>query len=422
MQTLLRMGLYVHKRAFALLVISLLLVACNSEDTSVPQSAIGSATPSVYSFDQSYPDLSASARELTFGYLQQIEEDFAAVELEITKLQSAVSALLSRSNADSLNSARRAWLSAHSAYELTTLHRHFAMHVLNEEDSLRLLQLQYQINHWPIIPGYLDYVEGYPDSGIVNDVNVELNSIELREQHGTFDVSELTLGFHVLEFLLWGSNSEVTGPRPYTDYLSVTELSPVLADSGFQLEQLANNRRRQLIGLVVDSLLEDFRSSVVLWNSRLPTLEQQIEMSLSSELIIEIADSITAMLTEELLVRSLYPMLNGDFVESIQSPYSHSSQNAVSSQLSGLERLLLESQTSSGTTLDIIFSAISDDFSEFFYQNFDASKSCLVLLYSNMEIETASTSNQMEIEVVECINLLTNMIDYLDQLKFEISN
>ena len=129
-----------------------------------------------------------------------------------------------------------------------------------------------------------------------------------------------------------------------------------------------------------------------------------------------------AMLTEELLLRSLYPMLNGDFIESMQSPYSLSTQNDVSTQLSGLERLLLELTTEDGITLDLVFAAVSEEFSEYFYQNFDASKSCLVLLYSNVDSEMLNGSSQREIEVVECINLLTNMVDHIQRLKFELTN
>ena len=115
-------------------------------------------------------------------------------------------------------------------------------------------------------------------------------------------------------------------------------------------------------------------------------------------------------------------MLNGNFAESIQSPYSRSTQNAVSSQLSGLERLLLERQTESGTTLDLVFSAISDEFSEFFYQDFDASKACLVLLYGNTASDSVGPTNEKESQIVECINLLTNIIDYNDKLKLDLSN
>ena len=283
------------------------------------------------------------------------------------------------------------------------------------------MQLQYQINHWPIVPGYLDYVDGYPDSGIVHDINVSLDSIGLRDQHGAFDISEVTLGFHVLEFLLWGSRDTQSELRSVDDFIEIDALDASQIESGYSLEQLSNNRRRQLLAIIADILLGDFRELGSLWSDQLERAEQSIDRTSQTELITTLADSMSAMLTEELLLRSLYPMLNGDFVESIQSPYSLSTQNAVSSQLSGLESLLLESQSENGTTLDLVFSAISDEFSEFFYQNFDASKSCLVLLYSNTDNDTASTSTEREIGVVECINLLTNMIDNIDRLKLELS-
>ncbi|MDB3897990.1 hypothetical protein N9329_01040, partial [Gammaproteobacteria bacterium] len=271
------------------------------------------------------------------------------------------------------------------------------------------------------VPGYLDYVDGYPDSGIVHDINVSLDSIGLRDQHGAFDISEVTLGFHVLEFLLWGSRDTQSELRSVDDFIEIDALDASQIESGYSLEQLSNNRRRQLLAIIADILLGDFRELGSLWSDQLERAEQSIDRTSQTELITTLADSMSAMLTEELLLRSLYPMLNGDFVESIQSPYSLSTQNAVSSQLSGLERLLLESQSENGTTLDLVFSAISDEFSEFFYQNFDASKSCLVLLYSNTDNDTASTSTEREIGVVECINLLTNMIDNIDRLKLELS-
>lgn len=418
MQTLSLTGLYLYIRIFVILTISLWLIACNEEVVGVnPEPSTPSVSSLPLSFDEDSAELSASTRVLILDYVDQIGKDFAIVELELATLLNEVSILLSQTDSNSLENVKRAWLNAYMAYEQTTVHRYFALQAFNDQENLQLVLLQYQINHWPIIPGYIDYVSGYPDSGIVSDINVELSSEGLREQHGFFAISEATLGFHVLEFLLWGANEE---PRPVSDYLAVEELSPSQLESGYTLEQLSNNRRRELLSLVSTSLLEDFQSSIALWNSNLPVLSQQITKSFGSQLIIDLADAITSMLSEELLVRSLYPMLNGEFIEGVQSPYSESTQNAVSSQLSELERLLIERQTPEGISLDVIFSAISENFSEFFYQNFDASKSCLVLLYSDIDSDAANNSNQMEIEVVECINLLTNMIDHLDQLKFEL--
>ena len=402
-------------------MLSALLLAGCSDNAAEPQIVETAAEAAPSAFELLNPELSASAKEIALEYVRQIDTDFKQAGIEIEKFQSSIATLTDQTNIENLNLSKQAWLNAHSAYELTTLHRYYATQLMGEQDSLVLMQLQYQINHWPIVPGYIDYVDGYPDSGIVHDINVNLNADSLREQHGSFDVSEVTLGFHAIEFLLWGYDADSVA-RPATDFDAVLELTPKEIESGYTLEQLSNNRRRLFLTVVADTLVNDFLALQSLWLAEEPSISQRIESISGTELIVILADSMSAMLTQELLQRSLYPMLNGDFVESVQSPYSRSTQNAVSSQLSGLERLLLERQTENGTTLDLVFSAISDEFSEFFYQNFDASKACLVLLYSNREGDSASPATARETEVVECINLLTNIIDYNDRLKFDLTN
>tara|TARA_B110000238_G_scaffold181788_1_gene207055 strand:+ start:1634 stop:2893 length:1260 start_codon:yes stop_codon:yes gene_type:complete len=419
MQTYLSSDLILQRIGIAML--SALLLAGCSDNAAEPQIVETAAEAAPSAFELLNPELSASAKEIALEYVQQIDTDFKQAGIEIEKFQSSIATLTDQTNIENLNLSKQAWLNAHSAYELTTLHRYYATQLMGEQDSLVLMQLQYQINHWPIVPGYIDYVDGYPDSGIVHDINVNLNADSLREQHGSFDVSEVTLGFHAIEFLLWGYDADSVA-RPATDFDAVLELTPKEIESGYTLEQLSNNRRRLFLSVVVDTLVKDFLALQSLWLAEEPSISQRIESISGTELIVILADSMSAMLTQELLQRSLYPMLNGDFVESVQSPYSRSTQNAVSSQLSGLERLLLERQTENGTTLDLVFSAISDEFSEFFYQNFDASKACLVLLYSNREGDSASPATARETEVVECINLLTNIVDYNDRLKFDLIN
>ena len=419
MQTYLSSDLILQRIGIAML--SALLLAGCSDNAAEPQIVETAAEAAPSAFELLNPELSASAKEIALEYVQQIDTDFKQAGIEIEKFQSSIATLTDQTNIENLSLSKQAWLNAHSAYELTTLHRYYATQLMGEQDSLVLMQLQYQINHWPIVPGYIDYVDGYPDSGIVHDINVNLNADSLREQHGSFDVSEVTLGFHAIEFLLWGYDADSVA-RPATDFDAVLELTPKEIESGYTLEQLSNNRRRLFLTVVADTLVNDFLALQSLWLAEEPSISQRIESISGTELIVILADSMSAMLTQELLQRSLYPMLNGDFVESVQSPYSRSTQNAVSSQLSGLERLLLERQTENGTTLDLVFSAISDEFSEFFYQNFDASKACLVLLYSNREGDSASPATAREAEVVECINLLTNIIDYNDRLKFDLTN
>jgi hypothetical protein len=90
------------------------------------------------------------------------------------------------------------------------------------------------IDNWPIEPGFIDSLSGYPHSGIVNDVTLEITYDTLTEQHRITDDGETTLGFHVLEYY--------TFDRPLED---------------FQPGAINADRRKKLVLLVADMLLLD---------------------------------------------------------------------------------------------------------------------------------------------------------------------
>ena len=160
--------------------------------------------------------------------------------------------------------------------------------------------------------------------------------------------------------------------------------------------------------LNIEALLADFNGSREIWTLGSENFRNELNLLSSSEIIILLLEAITNMLTEEMLVRSLYPILNGEYIESIQSPFSHSTQNSVSAQLSSIERLLTETTADDGSSLGSVLTFLSSRFEEFFYQNFDASKECLILFYSTLDATEESTiSTDAEFEIAECINLLT---------------
>ena len=403
------------------LLVATLLVSCGRDDRSDAPASKEGVTISGARIGNIDPQLQEPIKEIVHAYLQQIEMDYDAILNNLDELQSQVAIFLDDPTAASINNLRSAWRMAHSAYELTTLHQYFANLVLSDEESLRLFQLQYRMNHWPILPGYIDYVEGFADSGIVQDITVPLSIPSLQEQHGVFDLAEASLGFHVIEFLLWGENLDKLSPRPVSDYQVVTQLGPIQVEEGLELNQLSNNRRRQLLLLNTQSLVDDFDTTRLLWLAGSDRFSSSLNDLDSGELLAMVIEAMTRMLTEELLVRSLYPLLNGEYNDSIQSPFSHSTQNAVSAQLTSVERLLLDSSSTQGISLDSVLSSLSSDFAELFYQNFDASKECLVLFYSTLENPVdQNNAASTEFEIVECINLLTNMIDHLEQIKVSL--
>jgi len=403
----------------SLVVCCLGLIGCGEEEAG----SLEIDTVLESEFTDINPQSSDLLRQLVDAYLQQIEIDFNTVTSKLMQLQSAIDIFLASPNTETMDVARSVWLDTHSAYELTALHRYFTSLIVSEQQSLALLQNQYRLNHWPILPGYIDYVEALADSGIVNDITVTLNGTALRQQHGAFELAEAALGFHVLEFLLWGENQVSGQLRSASDYNQISQLSTAQADSGLDISQLSNNRRREYLRLASQALIDDFQSIQLLWADGDAVFRNRIVSLQSTELLTLLLEASISVLTEEILLRSLYPLLNGDYSSSIQSPYSHSTQNAISAQLYGVEQLLLEVKTNSGATLDSILVNLSVDFEELFYQSFDATKECLVLLYSTLAPPTEpGASLQTEFEIVECINLLSNMIDSLEQIEISLTD
>lgn len=360
----------------------------------------------------------AAVRDLMAVYLDQAEADFVRAENDILNLTAAIDELLQVVDDAALNQARAAWLQANNSFEATLLHRYLAQGELSSEAALQLNSLNYALNYWPILPGYIDAVGNYPDSGIVHDVNVTITPESLRQVHGQFDLSEVSLGFHVLEFLLWGENPDRESLRPASDYQAIERLNADHIEAGLSLEQLPNNRRRVLLNTLTEILIEDFRASRALWSEARSRYTNSLADTSASVLLGQLLHAVNSMLTEELLVRSLYPLLNGNYQDSIPSPFSHSSQITVLAQLGSVERLLLDAITVDGNRLDGILAGLSPDFEVLFYQNLDASKECLALLYSDLRPpgDTERVMNR-EFSVVECINLLTNLIDQFQQIE-----
>lgn len=366
-------------------------------------------------------ETSILVKQLVLEYVGQIESDFIVLRSELVSLQQKIESLIDSPSPSALANSRIGWSSAHQSYQQSNLHFYFTSFITPDNQSNQLSQLAYQMDYWPILAGYIDSVDGYASGGIVHDVNVELSPASLRQQHGLFDVTEATLGFHVIEFLLWGESDVESTGRVLEDFVRVNQLTEIQRESGMEIDQIGNNRRRELLRLTNSILIADFDSSFAIWSDARSSFLNTIEDLNSAALLNLLLESATAMLTEELLTRSLYPMLNGEIESSLQSPYSQTSETTVAAQLQSVERLLLETPTSNGITLDKILSSLSPVFEEFFYQNLDSNKACLILLYSSFgQVDNSLEDDKIEFEVVECINLLTNLIDQLEQIKLTL--
>ena len=155
-----------------------------------------------------------------------------------------------------MGAAKEAWLAARDDYGLTEAFRFYGGPIDNEENGPEGL-----INAWPMDEAYVDYVEGDPTPAIVNDphtyptIDAELLT-SLNEQGGETNIST---GWHAIEFLLWGQDLSDDGPgespghrlhdAPTTPIAAATYLTVVtdlLIDASRRPGRRVGSRRRQL--------------------------------------------------------------------------------------------------------------------------------------------------------------------------------
>ncbi|MEM6645746.1 MAG: imelysin family protein [Bacteroidota bacterium] len=166
---------------------------------------------------------------------------------EAVVLDEAIDAFVANPTASGLEAAKDAWLAAREPYGQTEAYR-FADGPIDAADGPEGL-----LNAWPLDEAYVDYVVGAPGAGIVNNadqfptIDADL-LVDLNERGAEENVS---IGYHAIEFLLWGQDLSGTGAgnRPFTDYTT---------DANAE-------RRKQYLATTSDLLLDHLKQMVDAW-------------------------------------------------------------------------------------------------------------------------------------------------------------
>lgn len=166
--------------------------------------ALGSTDANAYNYD-------ASAQ--IAAYAELVHDAYAAAATDAGAMKTAIDAFLAAPSPETLEAARKAWVSARPAYLRTEAFRFYDGPIEKVEGA---------INAWPLNEAYIDYVEGNPTAGLVNDGTLKLDIDSLEGLNQKQDEADVTTGWHAIEFLLWGQDLSASGPgnRPHTDYVA----------------------------------------------------------------------------------------------------------------------------------------------------------------------------------------------------------
>jgi putative iron-regulated protein len=185
-------------------------------------------------------------------YAANVHASYSDSLTKAQALKTTVDAFLASPSQATFDAAKQAWIAAREPYGQTEVYRFYDGPIDNPEDGP-----EGEINAWPLDEAYIDYVEGMPDAGIINDkVTFPMITVDvIKAQNENGGEANISAGYHAVEFLLWGQDLSASGAgaRPYTDYVTNTGTA---ANQG---------RRRNYLQLATQLLVDDLTLVTEQW-------------------------------------------------------------------------------------------------------------------------------------------------------------
>lgn len=162
-------------------------------------------------------------------------------------MQATIAEFVKTPSAEALTKARKAWLDAREFYGQTEAFRFYGGPIDDANGP------EGQINAWPLDEAYVDYVEGKPKAGLINNPKFKITKAALVKANERGGEENISAGWHAIEFLLWGQDLSETGPgnRSFEDYV---------VGKGQNAE-----RRAQYLRVVTELLIDDLSAMVKAW-------------------------------------------------------------------------------------------------------------------------------------------------------------
>jgi putative iron-regulated protein len=179
---------------------------------------------------------------------------------------------------------------------------------------------------------YVDYVNGNPNSGIINNTASypTINTAALISANENGGETNISLGFHAIEFLLWGQDTLAAnaGQRPYTDYLTI---------GGTAQNQ---QRRGQYLNTTIDILISGLKQVRDAWDPAIANNYRPTFLGLDNKLALrKMFNSMKVMSGFELSGERMYTAYQNQDQEDEHSCFSDNTHRDIFLNAKGLENL-----------------------------------------------------------------------------------
>ena len=331
--------------AIALVAGTLVVAACGSSDDGdaaemVETSTAGDTTAGTALGGGADP----AAADVATAYADGVYASYDASLTSATTMQEAIEAFLADPTDATLHAAKQAWLTARDDYGPTEAFRFYDGPIDHPDDGP-----EGRINAWPIDEAYVDYVEGNSTSGIINDTagfpEITADVIVAANEEG--GETNISTGWHAVEFLLWGQDLSDDGPgsRPATDYTTGTNAT----------------RRATYLQLVTQQLVDDLTSVRDQWASEDGAYRTEF-LADPTQAVANMVRGIGALNTGELAGERMTVAYETKDREDEHSCFSDNTNADVVNNIKGIRMVYLgELPGGSGTGLSALVAATDPD-------------------------------------------------------------
>jgi putative iron-regulated protein len=246
-------------------------------------------------------------------------EDTLAAALE---MQQAINAFVAQPSAERLKAARDAWRAAREWYGPTEAFRFYGGPIDDETGP------EPRLNSWPLDESYIDYVKGKANSGIIANRKVTITKAGLSKLNEKGGEENIAVGWHAIEFLLWGQDFNQNGPgdRSFEDYVDGKAPNA--------------DRRRQYLLAVTELLIDDLRYLVGAWVPGAVNYRVRFETE-GLEAIRKIVVGIGSLTRGELAGERLEVAMNTQDQEDEHSCFSDNTHRDIVANATGIQNVWL---------------------------------------------------------------------------------
>jgi len=214
-----------------------LLISCGDDDTTSKVSHTSVKQNYAAMVSANYNDALASANEL----------------------KSAITAFVANPTAQTHAEAKQAWIDSREPYGLTEVYRFWSGPIDDENGP------EGAINAWPLNENFIDYVYNpatneLTNEGLINDDNFNLTIDNIVNQNESVDEKSISIGYHAIEFILWGQDFNMTPGTTTVDF-SLSGQRPL---TDFTTDANAE-RRKTYLTLITDQLISDLTYLTTAW-------------------------------------------------------------------------------------------------------------------------------------------------------------